>query len=83
MFRRRATHGIVVRIDDVPTDLHRKLKARAAAEGISVRDYVVRVIRAAVERPSRQELLDRLSAQPRVRLRESPAAVIRSFRDGR
>ena len=52
-------------------------------EGLTISDYVLREIRKAVERPSRQELLARLAAGPRTRLRRSPADVIRAERDSR
>ena len=73
----------MVQVRNVPDDVHRKLKARAATEGLTISDYVLREIRKAVERPSRQELLDRLAAGPRTRLRRSAADVIRSERDSR
>ena len=70
----------MVQVRNVPDDVHRKLKARAATEGLTISDYVLREIRKAVERPSRAELLERLAARPRVRLRKSAAKVIRNMR---
>ena len=46
-------------------------------------DYVLREIRKALDRPSRQEVLDRLAARPAPRLKREPAAVIRAERDAR
>ena len=73
----------MVQIRNVPTDTHRLLKARAAMEGMSMSDYVLREIRKALDRPTRQEVLDRLRAQPARRLRKSTAAVVRAERDSR
>jgi plasmid stability protein len=73
----------MVQIRSVPIDLHRRLKARAAMEGISMSDYVLREIRKALERPMRQEILERLRAQPVRKLRRSAAEVIRAERDSR
>ena len=73
----------MVQIRNVPPELHRRLKARAAMEGLTISDYVLREIRKAVERPSRTELLERLAARPRPRLRRTAAEVIRAERDGR
>ena len=73
----------MVQIRNVPTELHRQLKARAALEGISMSDYVLREIRKALERPTRQQVLERLRAQPLRRLRQAPAKLIRAERESR
>jgi plasmid stability protein len=73
----------MVQIRSVPPGLHRQLKARAALEGMSMSDYVLRELRKALERPMRQEVLDRLRAQPVRRLRRSAAELIRQERDSR
>ena len=75
--------GTMVQIRNVPPELHRRLKARAAIEGLSMSDYVLREIRKALDRPTRQEILDRLQARPLRRLRRSAAEVIRNERDSR
>jgi plasmid stability protein len=73
----------MVQIRNVPTELHRRLKARAAIEGMSMSDYVMRELRKALDRPTRQEILDRLRAQPVRRLERHAAEVIRAERDAR
>ena len=73
----------MVQIRNVPIELHRKLKARAAIEGLSMSDFVLRELRKALERPTRQEILDRLRAQPVRRLRRRAADIIRAERDTR
>jgi plasmid stability protein len=73
----------MVQIRNVPVDLHRRLKARAAIEGMSMSDYVMRELRKALDRPTRQEVLDRLRAQPVRRLERRAAEVIRTERDAR
>ena len=73
----------MVQIRNVPAELHRRLKARAAVEGMSMSDYVLREIRKALDRPTREEMLDRLRAQPVRRLERRPADVIRAERDAR
>lgn len=73
----------MVQVRNVPTELHRRLKARAAIEGMSMSDYVLRELRKALDRPTRQEVLERLRAQPVRRLRPSAAEAIRSERDSR
>jgi antitoxin FitA len=71
----------MVQVRNVPTELHRRLKARAAIEGLSMSDYVLRELRKALDRPTRQEVLERLRTPPARRLRPSAAEVIRSERD--
>jgi len=75
--------GTMVQIRNVPSELHRRLKARAAIEGMSMSDYVLRELRKALERPTREDVLERLRAQPVRRLARRPADVIRAERDSR
>jgi antitoxin FitA len=74
---------VMVQVRNVPEELHRQLKARAAMEGLSISDYVLREIRKSLERPPRHEVLERLRGRPRMRLRQSAAEMIRSERDSR
>lgn len=73
----------MVQLRNVPDDVHRKLKVRAAGEGLTMSDYVLREVRKALERPTREELLARLAARPIRRLRSSPTAVLRRERERR
>ena len=73
----------MVQIRNVPTEFHRRLKARAAMEGMSMSDYVLREVGKALERPTRSEVLDRLRTRPVRRLTRSAADVIRAERDAR
>ena len=73
----------MVQIRNVPIDLHRRLKSRAAMEGLTMSDYVLREIRKALERPTRQEMLERLRVRPVRKLKRSAAHVIRAERDSR
>jgi len=75
--------GTMVQIRNVPSELHRRLKARAAIEGMSMSDYVTRELRKALDRPTRLEILERLRAQPVRRLERRAADVIRAERDAR
>jgi plasmid stability protein len=42
----------MIQLRQVPDDLHRKLKARAALEGLSLSDYLLAEIRRTAERPT-------------------------------
>lgn len=73
----------MVQIRNVPSDFHRRLKARAAIEGMSMSEYILREVGKSLERPTRHEVLERLRARPARRLKRNPADVIRAERDAR
>ena len=73
----------MVQVRNVPIELHRRLKMRAALEGISMSELILREVRKALDRPTRQEVLQRLEARPVRRLRRSPADVLRAERAAR
>lgn len=70
----------MIQIRNVPDALHRRLKARAAMEGVSMSLFVMREIERALARPSRQELLQAIREQPEVALDRLPADVLREER---
>ena len=72
-----------IQIRNVPDALHRKLKARAAMEGVSMSRYVLRQIERSLERPTRRELLEAIASQPEKVLNPSPAEILREERDRR
>ena len=74
---------IMVQIRNVPSDLHRELKARAALEGMSLSDYLLRELRQALDRPTLNEIRKRLSSRQPVRPRVAPAAAVRAERKSR
>jgi antitoxin FitA len=73
----------MVQIRNVPPEFHRRLKARAALEGMSMSDYILREIGKALERPTRAEVLERLRSRPVRRLKRNAAEVIRAEREAR
>jgi plasmid stability protein len=75
--------GKMVQLRNVPDELHRKLKARAAMAGMSLSAYLLQEIRKTAERPTVEELLDRIKRRSAPRLRESPAEALRAERDKR
>lgn len=73
----------MIQLRHVPDALHRKLKARAALEGLSLSDYLVREVGRVAERPTLAELRERVAARRPVRPRVPPAAAVRAERDAR
>lgn len=73
----------MVQVRNVPSEFHRRLKARAAIEGMSMSDYVLREVGKSLDRPTRQEVLDRLRARPDRHVKPSAADMVRAERDAR
>ena len=73
----------MVQIRNVPPEFHRRLKARAALEGMSMSDYILREVGKALERPTRAEVLERLRTRPVRRLKRNAVDLIRAERDAR
>lgn len=73
----------MIQIRNVPDDLHRRLKARAALEGKTLSDYLLAEAQRSVERPALAELRKRLSERRRVEPRLSPARAVRAERERR
>lgn len=74
---------VMVQIRNVPSDLHRELKARAALEGMSLSDYLLRELRQALDRPTLDEMRKRLSRREPVQPHPAPAAAVRAERKSR
>jgi len=75
--------SVMIQIRNVPEALHRKLKARAAEAGMSLSDYLLADLRKAAERPTPEELRERLRSRPPVVLPEPAARAVRAEREAR
>lgn len=73
----------MIQLRNVPDELHRKLKARAATNGQSLSDYLIGEARALAERPTPAEIRHRLLERTPVKVRESAARAVRAERDSR
>lgn len=73
----------LVQIRNVPDDVHRRLKARAAMEGQSLSDFALGELRRSLERPTRRELMARVQARERARVSERSDEAVRAERDAR
>ena len=71
----------MIQIRNVPDDLHRKLKARAALAGLSLSDYLLREISKYAEVLTPEEMRARLASRTPVDL--PSADIIREERDRR
>lgn len=73
----------MIQVRNVPDDLHRALKARAAAAGQTLTDYIQSILEREVAKPDWEEWLKRLERLRRVDLEPSAAEMIRQMRDER
>ena len=73
----------MIQLRHVPDELHRKLKARAALEGMSLSDYLLKEIEEAASYPTVMELRQQLAGRTPFIPRIPPAKVIRAERDRR
>ncbi|TML65093.1 MAG: hypothetical protein E6G22_02995 [Actinobacteria bacterium] len=70
-----------IQIRNVPPELHRKLKARAAQEGLTLSEYLLREAERNIEKPTIEELTRRIRARRLPKLRTHPADLIRADRE--
>lgn len=75
--------GTLIQIRDVPDDVHRTLKARAAQGGVSLSEYLRSELERVAASPTPDEFLARLESRKPARPRESSADALRALRDER
>lgn len=76
-------HMAMIQLRNVPDELHRRLKSRAALAGMSLSDYLLNEIRDLAERPTLEELRARLEQRSPVNPSVAPAEAVRAERDRR
>ncbi len=70
----------MLQIRNMPDELHRRLKARAALAGVSMSDFVLGEIRHSLSRPTRAEVLARIAGLPPIDLDPPAADIVREER---
>ena len=70
----------MIQIRNVPEDLHRRLKAKAARLGMSLSDYLLSEIRPLADRPTREEVLEQIRTLRGEGLDIDGAQIIRELR---
>ena len=75
--------SVMIQIRNVPDEIHRTLKARAAESGVTLSELLLREARQIAERPSDEEMRRRLAELKPINLGESSAQIIRKMRDER
>ena len=72
-----------IQIRNVPEDVHRTLKARAAKQGVSLSDYLLAQVTELARLPTLEEMTERVRSRSRVRLPKPAAELIREAREER
>ena len=73
----------MIQIRNVPDELHRKLKIRAAEQGLTLSDYLLRMADRDANTLSIEELSERIRRRGRGAIGEPSGDVIREGRDER
>ena len=73
----------MIQIRNVPDDIHRLLKIRAAQERTTLSELLLREATSLAQRPSIQEIVDRIRSRSSVKPKETSAAAIRAERESR
>lgn len=73
----------MVQIRNVPDEVHRRLKARAALEGKSLSELALAELTRSLDRPTRRELIERVQAREVAVVSHSSADAVRAERDAR
>lgn len=73
--------GVLLQVRDVPEDVHRTLKARSAAAGVSLSEYVRSVLARSASRPTPTELRDRIRTRGVLEIDEPSEVAVRAIRD--
>jgi plasmid stability protein len=69
-----------IQIRNVPEDVHRTLKSRAATRGMSLSEFLLAEVTELAEHPSLEELVARIRSRPMIRSEVSNAELIRQAR---
>jgi plasmid stability protein len=73
----------MIQLRNVPDGLHRGLKARAAMAGMSLSDYLLAEIKEIAERPTLEEMRQRLRQRKPILARIDTARLVREERAAR
>ena len=73
----------MIQIRNVPDDLHRAIKARAALEGMTLSDFLLAELKRLAERPSLRDLRMRLATRKPVAVSTPLVGILREEREAR
>ncbi|MCP9488238.1 MAG: hypothetical protein MSC30_20550 [Gaiellaceae bacterium MAG52_C11] len=70
----------MLQVRNVPDDLHRTLKVRAAENGMTLSDYVLSELEAIAAKPTLAELMERISQREPLDIGDAAVRIIREHR---
>lgn len=70
----------MIQVRNVPDELHRALKVRAAQRGMTLSDYLLRELEEIAEKPTLAELLERISKREPIEIGDAAVELIRERR---
>lgn len=73
----------MVQIRNMPDEIHREAKVRAARAGMSLSAFLLKEIERSLALPSGPEFLSRIATREPVRQRETAAEALRAERESR
>lgn len=73
----------IIQLKNVPPAMHGELRRRAAQEGLTMRDYVLKLIERDQQLPSKRDWLDRVAELEPVPVTRSAAELVREAREER
>ncbi|MGI8859391.1 MAG: FitA-like ribbon-helix-helix domain-containing protein [Rubrobacteraceae bacterium] len=71
----------MIQIRNVPDDLHRTLKVRAAKSGMPLSDYLLSEIEQVAKKPTMKEWLEKVGSREPIKVDEPPEVIVRRMRE--
>ena len=71
----------MIQIRQVPDELHQQMKVRRTLSGMSPSEYLLKELRQIAQRPTREEMIERLRKRRSTKPKVSPAQAVRQLRD--
>jgi len=73
----------IIQVKNVPPGMHSELRRRADQEGMTIRDYVLKLIERDQRVPSKRDWLERVAELEPVAVSQSAADMVREAREER
>ena len=71
---------VMIQLRNVPDELHKKLKVRAAEAGMSLSDYILKDVQKKAELPTMKEWLNKFKGSEPIVTKESTLETLRAIR---
>jgi antitoxin FitA len=71
---------VMIQLRNVPDELHKKLKVRAAEAGMSLSDYILKDVNARAAQPTMKEWLKKYKRRKPIITKESTLETLRAIR---